>query len=172
MIIRMRTILNRFFIILFTLIVVALLLSTSCTMGKSETKIHSVKLIVSASVNWDEDNDADGVQFLLIPTDTDGWPIREELLVSASLWSQLDRFNRERGDLIQEWRDVRITKRTYERYGEARVCLEYSSYVPEPDEYGILDVTVQTEDGRSFSFEEIVGLRYSPNQQGTSGCCF
>jgi hypothetical protein len=81
-------------------IVIALLLSTAFSLGcngnQSTTKIHAVKLLISASVNWDEDAEADGVQFLLIPTDADGWPVRSELTVSASLWSQPDVFKKER----------------------------------------------------------------------------
>jgi len=172
MIIRMHNRLNRFFIIRYMLIALALLLSTSCTEGKSEAKIHTVKLLVSAAVNWDEDMEADGIQLLLIPEDTDGWPVRGDMIVAASLWSQPDIYKIERGDLIQEWQDISVTKHTYERYGEARIRLEYTSYVPEPDEYGILEITVQTEDGRFFPFEEVLRLGYSPNEQGASGCCF
>lgn len=169
--IRMRSMLNRFFVISFMLIIFVLLF-TACGVDKSETKIDTVKLIMSASVNWDEDVLADGVQFLLIPTDTDGWPVREELMVSASLWSLPNRYKIERGDLIQEWKDIRITKRTYERYGEARVRLEYEDYVPGPNDYGILDVTVHAKDGMVFPFEQVVSLGYFSGSQDASGCCY
>ena len=148
---------------------------SSCNSNQTTTKIHAVKMLLSASVNWDEDSEPDGVQFLLIPTDVDGWPVRGDMIVGASLWSQPSVFKREKGELIQEWKDLRITKRTYERYGEARIRLEYSGYVPQPSEYGILEVKVQTTDGRFFSFEEALRLGHSwteINTQSPSGCCF
>jgi hypothetical protein len=79
---------------------------------------------------------------------------------------------KEKGKLIQEWKDIRITKRTYERYGEARVRLEYSGYVPQSNEYGILQITAQTADGKGFSFEEATKLGYSSNGQEPASCCF
>jgi len=144
----------------------------SCSSTQQTSGIHKVRLLISASVNWDEDVEADGVQFLLIPEDSDGWPVRGELTVNASLWSQPDIFKRGKGKLIQEWKDIRITKRTYEGYGEARVRLEYSGYVPQPNEYGILEIKVQTADGRVFSFEESIKLGYSSTEQESPGCCF
>lgn len=143
-----------------------------CNSIQATSKIHKVKLLISASVNWDEDAESDGVQFLLVPEDSDGWPVRDELNISATLWAQPDVFKKEKGKLLQEWKDIRITKRTYERYGEARVRLEYSGYVPQPNEYGILQITAQTADGRVFSFEEAIKLGYSSNSPGPPGCCF
>ena len=136
--------------------------------------IEALGIIISASVNWDDDPEPDGIQFAMRPQDADGFMVKAEGITNAKLWSQPDFSTAEKGRLIQEWNRP-ITKKDYTKDLIARIRLEYDGYIPRPGESGILELMFTTPDGKSFSFEETnIRLAYYSHElreQPPQGCC-
>ncbi|MBM3118511.1 MAG: hypothetical protein FJ006_03000 [Chloroflexi bacterium] len=129
------------------------IMGSSCV--STAPDVTAIGFIVSASVNWDDDPEPDGVAFALRPQDADGFMVKAEGNLSARLWSQPDRFVENKGELIQEWNDIRVTRRDYDKRDlAARIRLEYADYKPAPSECGILEVTFTLPGGKSFTFSE------------------
>ena len=91
--------------------------------------ISIVKVSISASVNWDKDYEADGVQFVIRPQDADGFLIKDKCSINARLWLQNDVDGKEKGQLIQEWSQIKVSSGDYPDHVGARVRLEYKDYV-------------------------------------------
>jgi hypothetical protein len=146
-----------------------------CSCVSTPTDVTAIGFIVSASVNWDDDLEPDGVAFALRPQDADGFMVKAEGILNARLWSQPDRFAGEKGELIQEWNGIRVTRRDYDK-GDlaARIRLEYADYKPALGECGILEVTFTLPGGKSFTFSESK-ISLNPPQgmreQLAPGCC-
>lgn len=136
--------------------------------------IKAVGFIVSGAVNWDNDPEPDGVQFVIRPQDVDGFMVKAEGNLNARLWSQPDASKEEKGELIQEWSDIYVTKKDYTEDLLARIRLEYNDYTPVLGERGILEVMLTVPDGRSFTSEES-NISLNPPQgireQPPPGCC-
>ena len=147
----------------------------ACSCAGTPADIEAVGFIVSGAVNWDDDPEPDGIQFVIRPQDVEGFMVKAEGSLNTKLWSQPDDFKEEKGELIQEWNDIHVTKKDYTEDLIARIRLEYDDYAPVPGERGILEVTLTIPDGRSFTFEESnIGLRPSPGvtrEQQPSDCC-
>lgn len=147
----------------------------ACSCAGTLTDIEGVGFIVSGAVNWDDDPEPDGIQFVIRPQDVEGFMVKAEGSLNTKLWSQPDDFKEEKGELIQEWNDIHVTKKDYTEDLIARIRLEYDDYAPVPGERGILEVTLTIPDGRSFTFEESnIGLRPSAGvtrEQQPSDCC-
>ena len=149
----------------------------ACSCAGALTDIEAVGFIVSGAVNWDDDPEPDGIQFVIRPQDVEGFMVKAEGSLNTKLWSQPDDFKEEKGELIQEWNDIHVKKKDYTEDLIARIRLEYDDYAPVPGERGILEVTLTIPDGRSFTFEES-NMSLNPRQgiQGTGeqllpGCC-
>lgn len=149
----------------------------ACSCAGTPEDIEAVGLIVSGAVNWDDDPEPDGVQFVIRPQDVEGFMVKAEGSLNAKLWSQPDDFKEEKGKLIQEWSDIHVTKKDYTEDLIARIRLEYNDYAPVPGERGILHVTLTMPHGRSFTFEES-NMSLNPRQgiqrtgeQLLPGCC-
>lgn len=158
-------------IIILCIIGVALL--SGCA-GVQASDIKLVKLTIAASVNWDNDPEADGVQFRIRPQDVDGLLVPDSCVINARLWAQLDEDGKEKGELIQEWNKIQVSRKDYIEHVGARVRLEYTAYVPVPKDNGILWIEVITSDGRSFPFEEAnvrLGYYNLPDIKRDIGCC-
>ena len=102
--------------------------------------------------------------------------VKAEGSLNATLWLQPDASKEERGQLIQKWSDIHVTKKYYTEELGLRVRLEYSGYTPHPREHGILEVTLIMPDGKSFSFEEAnvrlgISLREEIRGQPPPVCC-
>jgi hypothetical protein len=152
---------------------------SACVGGRTEN-ITSVKFSVSASVEWDNDFQGDGVQFTLRPLDDTGFLVRDNLLINAKLWKQQGDNNTDNLTLIQEWEGISVTKKDFDQYG-AGVRLEFTNYVPSQQDSGILAVEAFAPDGRKFSFQESnvrlgyynilnIGTTCNPTA-GSSSCC-
>ena len=148
--------------------------------GAATENITSVKFSVSASVDWDNDCQGDGVQFTLRPLDDTGFLVRGNLLVNAKLWKQQGDNDSDNMTLIQEWEGIRVTKKDFDDYG-AGIRLEFTNFVPSPPDNGILAVDAYSPDGRKFSFQEsnvLLGYYNIRNinttcnpTSGSSSCC-
>ena len=102
--------------------------------------------------NWDADPEVDGIEVDLSAKDAEDNTVQAPGVVSAKLWSEFPTFSGEKGALIQEWSDIKITKDDYDWFwGWVTIRLEYKGYTPQKDEWGILEVTLTTPDGRSFT---------------------
>ena len=168
---------------LLLLICFALMVSScGCVHTPQVTSVTSLDLILSASLDWDDDPDPDGLQFRIIPKDSNGFVVKAEGTVSAKLWSQQNTTTGEKGKLIQEWNNMRIAKRDYDKELTPTVRLEYGDYSPFPGEFGTLEVVMTTPDGKRFTHEVkditlkyFAGIRVLPqpacSPQPGSGCC-
>ena len=146
---------------------------SGCTDAQA-ADINLVKLTISASVNWDKDPEADGVQFIIRPQDDSGLLIKDKCIINSRVWLQQDEEGKEKGKLIDEWHQFQVTRKDYDEYVGARIRLEYHGYVPLPPENGILWIEVITSDGRSFSFQEAnvrLGYYNLPDIKRDIGCC-
>jgi hypothetical protein len=161
------------YILLLTWFAVITFISSSCV--STPPDVTAIGFIVSASVNWDDDPAPDGVAFALRPQDADGFMVKAEGNLSAKLWSQPDRFAEKKGELIQEWNGIHVTRRDYDKRDlAARIRLEYADYKPTLGECGILEVIFTLPGGKSFTFSES-NISLNPPQgmreQLAPGCC-
>ena len=141
------------YILLLTWFAVIMFISPSCV--STPPDVTAIGFILSASVNWDDDPAPDGVAFALRPQDADGFMVKAEGNLSAKLWSQPDRFAEKKGELIQEWNGIHVTRRDYDKRDlAARIRLEYADYKPTRGEGGILEVIFTLPEGESFTFSE------------------
>lgn len=102
-------------------------------------------------VNWDADADIDGIEFQLQPKDAKDKMVETPCVVSAKLWFRQSLLEGGgKGDLIQEWSNIQITEDDYDWWG-ATIRLEYMGFKPEEFDYGILEVTIITPDGKEFA---------------------
>ena len=150
-----------------------IVLFTGC-IDSNEDNIADVKLIISASVNWDDDPEADGIQFIISPIDKDGFLIKDKCVINAKLWSEQDKDSLNKGTLIQVWEGIHVIPKDYTKELGARVSLEYNNYKPLPHENGMLQVEVTISDGRRFTFPETnvrMGYFNWAEVQRQAGCC-
>lgn len=99
--------------------------------------------------NWDADPETDGIKVCLVPKNADDKMVTTPGMVSAKLWLRL--MEGEKGDLIQEWSGIQITKDDYDWILGATIRLEYKGFQPKKMQIGILEVTLITPDGKSFT---------------------
>ena len=146
------------------LIVVMLLVPFSCAPpapapmpAPAPTKIATILDIgYPLAQNWDADADIDGLELYLTPKDEEGIIVQAPGVVSAKLW--LERTFLEgggKGDLVQEWNDIQVKKDDYYLWLGAKIRLEYKGFRPKQMQFGILEVTFITPDGKSFSARAI-----------------
>jgi len=146
-----------------------------CSCVSTPTEVTAIGFIILASVNWDDDPDPDGVAFALRPQDADGFMVKAEGNLSARLWLQPDHFAEKKGELIQEWNGIHVTRRDYSKKDlTARIRLEYADYKPALGESGILEVIFALPEGKNFTFSES-NISLNPPQgmreQLAPGCC-
>jgi len=161
------------YILLLTHLVVVTVITSSCVSAPPD--VTAIGFILSASVNWDDDLEPDGVAFALRPQDADGFMVKAEGNLNAKLWLQPDRFVEKKGELIQEWNGIHVTRRDYSKRDlAARIRLDYADYKPAPGERGILEVILTLPWGKSFTFSES-NISLNPPQgmreQLVPGCC-
>ena len=101
--------------------------------------------------NWDADPEIDGLRVEIRPKDADENPMAAPGIVSAKLWLQEAFLESEKGELIQTWAGIPVTKDDYSSICCAIVYLEYIDFFPTERQYGILEVTLTTDDGKSFT---------------------
>jgi len=101
--------------------------------------------------NWDADPDIDGIEFHLTPKDAEDKMVETPGVVSAKLWLQAQYPATGKGNLIQEWSDIQVTKGNYDWLMGAKIRLEYKGFQPTQMQFGILEVTLTTPDGKSFT---------------------
>ncbi len=113
--------------------------------------------------NTDADPKADELRVAIQPYGINDTPIDAEGVVSAKLWLATGLFKdvNKKGQLLQEWYGIHISKDDYGSQG-ALLRLEYNEYVPEEGDYGILEVTFTTPDQKSFTAQDLCMMTYSP----------
>jgi hypothetical protein len=105
--------------------------------------------------NWDADPEVDGIKFDLTPKDIEDKMVETPGVVSAKLWLERSIFeDGGKGDLVQEWSGIGITKDDYDWLMGVTLRLEYKGFEPEEMQFGILEVTLVTPDGKSFTARE------------------
>ncbi len=115
------------------------------------TKVVTIDIGWPVAENWDADPDIDGIELYLRPEDAQGKMVETASVVSAKLW--LERSIIEgggKGSLIQEWSGIQLTKEDYDWLYGATIHLEYKGFRPASIQFGILEVTFVTPDGKSF----------------------
>ena len=117
--------------------------------------------------NTDADPKADELQVNIQPYGINDTPIDAEGVVSAKLWLATGLFKdvNKKGELLQEWYGIHISKDDYDSLG-AIVRLEYhNGYVPEEGDSGILEVTFTTPDQKSFSAHDLCQMTYQTRRK-------
>jgi hypothetical protein len=100
--------------------------------------------------NWDADPEIDGIEFDLTPKDAEDEMVSTSGVVSAKLWLE-SLWEGSKGDLVQEWSNIQVTKDDYDWLWGATIRLEYRGFEPQEMQFGILEVTLVTPDGKSFT---------------------
>jgi len=101
--------------------------------------------------SWDADPEVDGIEVEIWPKDAEDHTVKAAGSVSANLWLQKSILESEKGELIQTWSNTPVSKDDYGFLGGARVRFEYSGFTPTEQQWGILEVTLTTGDGKSFT---------------------
>jgi hypothetical protein len=105
--------------------------------------------------NWDADPEVDGIEFHLTPKDAEDKMVETPGVVSAKLWLKPSFLEeKEKGDLVQEWSGIQITKDDYDWLMGVTIRLEYKGFEPKEMQFGILEVTLVTPDSKSFTARE------------------
>jgi hypothetical protein len=108
--------------------------------------------------NWDADPEADGLEVNIIPKDAQDKEVKAPGTVSAKLWLQKSILEPEKGELIQTWTDIPVSKEDYGFIGGAILRLEYHAFTPTGDQWGILEVTFTNPDGTFAAREKDIHL--------------
>lgn len=153
----------------------AILPASLCSCSPMPAEVTEIGFIMSASVNWDDDPEPDGIAFALRPQDTEGFMVEAEGNLNAKLWSQPNVFTENKGELIQEWNGMQVINRDYDKKDlAARIRLEYEDYMPALGEWGILEVIFVSPQGKNFTFTQnniSLNPRQGLTQQLAPGCC-
>jgi hypothetical protein len=122
--------------------------------SQNKTEVKSLDLFLAMGDNWDADAETDGIKLTLQPKDSKGNTVKANGTLSARLYENITgmSLDNKKGDLIQEWNNIKINKNNYEIFG-VEVQLEYKpDFSPKASyETGWLDITFKTEDGKEFS---------------------
>ncbi len=114
------------------------------------TTVITIEIGFVIATNWDADPEIDGIKVEIVPIDAHDLLVKAPGIVSAELWLQKD-FSREGKDrLVQSWR-ISVDETDYVNLGGAVVRLEYSGFVPTYNQWGTLELTFTTTDGKSFT---------------------
>jgi hypothetical protein len=126
--------------------------STTTTTSPSSTQVLVIDIGSPAAKNWKGDQQTDGVEFYLTPKDLQNKMVQTPGTVSAQLWLAESFLQSEhKGDLVQQWSGIKITKSDYDTSTGARIRLEYGNFQPVELQYGILEVTLETPDAKKFT---------------------
>jgi len=101
--------------------------------------------------NWDADPEVDGIEFGLTPKDAEDKMVETPGVVSAKLWLERPFPETGKGDLVQEWSNIQVTKDDYDWLMGVTIRLEYKGFEPKEMQFGILEVSLVTPDGKSFT---------------------
>ena len=119
------------------------------------TEVTTIDIGWPISKNWDADPEVDGIKFDLTPKDADDKMVFTPGVVSAKLWLEQSFIGGGgKGDLIQEWSNIQITKDDYNFIFGVTVRLEYKGFQPKEMQFGVLEVTLVTPNGKSFTARE------------------
>jgi len=108
--------------------------------------------------NWDADPEVDGIEVNIWPKDAQDKGVQALGTVSADLWLLKSIFELEKGELIQTWANIPVSKEDYGFIGGAILRLEYHAFTPTGDQCGILEVTFTNPDGSFTATEEDIHL--------------
>jgi hypothetical protein len=139
------------------LLMCTMLIGCGATDGASPDtdKILAVEIGQAMGLNWDSDPDPDGIECYLAPRDLQGELIAAPGTASAQLWLSLSVVESSRkGDLVQEWSGIKVKAGDYDPTSGALIRLEYRNFTPDMIAYGILEVTLETADGKKFTARE------------------
>lgn len=118
----------------------------------SRTQVVTIGDIYATAKNWDADPEVDGLELHLTPKDAEDHMIETAGTVGAKLWLEKSPLEGGgKGELIQEWQNIRVTPNDYGLIMGATIRLEYSGFQPDKYQLGILEVTLETPDGETFS---------------------
>jgi hypothetical protein len=118
------------------------------------SKVVTIDIGWPMGESWDADPEVDGIEFDLTPKDIEDKMVETPGVVSAQLWLERPFPETGKGDLVQEWSNIQITKDDYDWLMGVTVRLEYKGFEPEEMQFGILEVTLVTPDGKSFTARE------------------
>lgn len=121
--------------------------------------ITSLGLFTAHAFDWGRDGELDSLSVTLVTTTKDSTYVEPKGRVSAMLWLQPDSSKRERGPLVEAWTGIQIQEKDYVKIigafvrdiPGANVRLEYNDYEPRDYQYGVLEVTLTTPEGKSFT---------------------
>lgn len=108
--------------------------------------------------NWDADPEVDGIEVNIWPKDAQDKEVKAPGTVSAKLWLQKSILEPEKGELIQTWTNIPVSKEDYGFIGGAILRLEYHAFTPTRDQWGILEVTFTNPDGAFTAREKDIHL--------------
>jgi len=116
----------------------------------TSTIVTTVVIGFVIATSWDADPETDGIKVEIEPLNVHEVLVKAPGTVSAELWLQKDLSGREKVRLLQSWR-TSVEETDYVRVSGAVVQLEYSGFVPGYDQWGTLELTFTTTDGKSFT---------------------
>ncbi len=134
----------------FLLPALMILLMVTILPGCSHRKINPLDFKV-ISVNVDQ-----GIGLLLITRDNKGNLAEVEGTVGAKLWyyTRLNYYDiKEDGRLVQEWNDILLTNEDYSIDSGASVFLPYDKPHHFQGAVGLIEITLETSDGRLLVYE-------------------
>ena len=116
------------------------------------TQVVTIDIGLPLAKNWDADPEIDGVEFNLTPKDAQDKMVRTPGTLSAQLWLEKSFLEGGgKGLLVQQWSGIQLTKDDYDIIFGARIRLEYRAFKPGMLQFGVLEVTLETPDGKSFT---------------------
>jgi len=144
-------------LLLIAVLICGLIFGCATPTSSSITQVLTIDIGSPVAKNWHGDPAVDGIEFYLSPRDLQNKMVQTPGTVSAQLWlteellTGAPTYEGKKGDLVQDWSGIKITKGDYDTSSGARIRLEYVNFQPTFLEYGILEVTLETPDAKKFT---------------------
>jgi len=118
-----------------------------------ETNITKLEFLLLTAKDTDYDYaGTEGFEFIMAPKTSSGSLIKQTGTVSVKLWEREYEDNQVvKGDLIDEWDGTEVNS---EDYGYTGIYVSFTfdeDYNPDPKDYGVLEVTLITEEGAEIT---------------------
>jgi len=126
------------------------LLIPSCGSSTPTAATPVLRLEIKSAVGtkWDSKT---GLEFYILPIDRQGKLVAVAGTVEAKLFLTPLYAPAVREEQVQQWSNLKVSASDFDAVKGARLQVEYRNYQPTVVQHGLLDVTLQTKDGKKFT---------------------
>ncbi len=112
------------------------------------SSIVIMEIVSPTATTWDSKT---GLELRLKPQDLHGKVVPAPGTIDAKLYISVLLKPTEKEDLVQSWTGIKVSAGDFDANSGALIRLDYRNYAPEVVQHGILDITLDTTDGRRLT---------------------